>query len=50
MHEHVTGGEVSLVKNFKVSLKVGIHILCESFTISQCSAMGKRYSYGTVKD
>jgi hypothetical protein len=32
----VIGGEASLVKNFKVSLKLWIYILCESFTIAQC--------------
>jgi uncharacterized protein YceK len=37
----VTGGEVSLVKILKISLKVGIHVLCESVTISQCSTVGK---------
>jgi hypothetical protein len=47
MFQCVTGGEVSLVKIFNISLKVGIHVLCESFTIAQCSTMGKRYSYRT---
>jgi hypothetical protein len=28
--------------NFKISLEVGIHVLCESFTISQCSARVKK--------
>jgi hypothetical protein len=35
--------------NFKISLKVGIHVSCESFTIAQCSNMGKRCSYRTEK-
>jgi hypothetical protein len=47
-NDAVTGVEVSLVENFKlVQIRGYIYIILWKFTIAECSAMEKSYSYET---